>query len=76
MSKITKWICLIVILIYFNAFWIVDMVNSFGSGIIPWSSIIFIVIQIPLLLIYHYGTKDYFTKKWEKKKPKSRFVDL
>ncbi|MFX1502819.1 MAG: hypothetical protein ACFFDH_17800 [Promethearchaeota archaeon] len=66
MSKTTNWICLIVILIYTNAFWIVDMVNSFRSGINLWIPIIFIMVQISLLLIYHYATKDYLSKKLEK----------
>ncbi|MFX1364773.1 MAG: hypothetical protein ACFFCE_17610 [Promethearchaeota archaeon] len=66
MSKPTKWIYLIVILIYTNTFWIFDTVNSYRSGINLWIPIIFIVAQISIFLIYHYATKDYFSKKLEK----------
>ncbi|MFX1428103.1 MAG: hypothetical protein ACFFBE_16740 [Promethearchaeota archaeon] len=68
MSNFTSKICLIVILIYVNAFWIYDFVNSnwIQSGVYLWIPIIYIVFEASIFLIYHYATKEYFSKKWQK----------
>ncbi|MFX0043222.1 MAG: hypothetical protein ACFE8L_09940 [Candidatus Hodarchaeota archaeon] len=68
MSNFTSKICLIVILIYVNAFWIYDFVNSMWiqSGGNLWIPIIFIVAEVFIFVIYHYATKEYINKKWQK----------
>ena len=66
MSKFTNRICLIAILIYVNAFWIYEFVNSIQTGVYLWIPIIFIVAEVSIFLIYHYITKENFSKKWEK----------
>jgi len=63
MSKFSDLFCLICILVVV----IGNIFVSFDAGEPLWI-IIYFVVDLSILLIYHYFTKDQMSKKWELKK--------
>ncbi len=60
MSKFSDSFCIIFILVLV----IVNIFISFDAGEPLWAIIVFVV-ELSILFIYHYISKDQISKKWE-----------
>ena len=70
MGKFSDLFCIIFILalVIVNVFFF-----SFDAGEPPWGFIIFSVVEISMLIIYHYISKDQISEKREKSLKKNFF---